>query len=462
MKEKQLYQDLGFKTKSKHFKRYLNAGLLNDIDKPYIEETQRYWQNHYGQMIEPSLNMAFMNLTGKKGTKIIPGTVMWDEIIPFFNDLSITPGYRDKNIYDILMKTPRSVSTVLKCVRKHYFDSSNSNIDELNAKEKLLAYKSLIIKPSNNNNGVGIEKLIIKNNQILLNGQVVTINDLANIYDSNFIVQEVIKQHSIMAAPHPSSVNSLRMVTFRWKGNIHHLLTFARFGANNDVKDNAGTGGVCLGVTDTGCFLDLAIDEKTQTYTHHPTTNFCFAELDQIPNFEEFKDFVITSHKDIIHHDFISWDVAVGEDGRPIFIEANFAGATWLYQLAAQKPIFGELTDEVLHYVANEKERISFSYIQQLKNRDKAIKRQDKKIVKMEEEVSNYNSAEIILRKKLSKIKKKNKKLEHSLKDNEKKLEEINMQYNNLKNSKTFRYTQPVRTIISKFKNKKGKPRSSE
>ena len=452
MSEFQLFQDLGFKPRSKQFKRYLNAGLLNNLDKTYIEETQKYWKKYYSRTIDPSLNVAFMNLTHKKGTRVIPGTIMWNEIIPFFNDLSMTPGYKDKNIYDILIKTPRSVNTVLKCVRNHYYDSSNNNIEESNAKNIILNYRSLIIKPSNSNNGVGIAKLIIKNGQLLLNNKVVTMNDLANIYNSNFIVQEIIEQHSIMAAPHPSSVNSLRMVTFRWKGNIHHLLTFARFGANNDVKDNAGSGGVCLGVTDTGRFLDLAIDEKAQTYSHHPTTGFRFADMDQIPNFEEFKNFVITSHKDIIHHDFVSWDIAVGLDGLPIFIEANFAGATWLYQLAAQKPLFGELTEEVLHYVANEKDRISISSKKVIKAKDKTIKKQNKKIAKMKTEIRNYNHAESLARKKASKLKKKNQQLKSLLKTNKNKLDKLTMQYSNIKNSKTFRYTKPIRDALNKIK----------
>ncbi|NLJ81005.1 MAG: hypothetical protein GX335_08275, partial [Firmicutes bacterium] len=84
---------------------------------------------------------------------------------------------------------------------------------------------------------------------------------------------------------------------------------------------------------------------------HHPTTNYCFGDDARVPNFERFKEFVVDLHKDILHHDFVSWDIAVGLKGQPIFLEANFMGATWLYQLACQKPMFGDLTKEILQRV---------------------------------------------------------------------------------------------------------------
>ncbi|MBU9722720.1 hypothetical protein [Bacillus alkalicola] len=36
---------------------------------------------------------------------------------------------------------------------------------------------------------------------------------------------------------------------------------------------------------------------------------------------------------------------------KPIFIEHNFAGAMYIYQMASMNPIFGNKTDEVLSYI---------------------------------------------------------------------------------------------------------------
>ena len=55
-------------------------------------------------------------------------------------------------------------------------------------------------------------------------------------------------------------------------------------------------------------------------------------------------------HEQIPHFDIVSWDFAVGEDGKPIFLEVNFRGAAFIYQFACG-PLFGDLTSSVLESV---------------------------------------------------------------------------------------------------------------
>lgn len=385
---------LAIDTKSRAFKRFSNSGLLDELDESYIHNVQAYWKNHYNKKIDPVLHIAFKNLTGQIEPRIIPSKQMWNEIIPFFNDMNIRIGYSDKNIYDKLIAPSSTAETVIKRVRGHYFDSNNNCLNTEDAYKQLISNKeNLIIKPSDTDNGKGIAMLKYNSESIQLDSESITMGDLEKLYGFNFIIQKVIKQHSVMAAPHPASVNTLRMVTFRWKNEIRYLLSFARFGANEDVRDNAGTGGLCLGVNDSGEFLDFAIDENAIMYNHHPTTGYNFSDYAQIPNFEDFKKFVINLHKDVLHHDFVSWDIAVGTDGQPIFIEANFRGATWIYQLASQKPLFGELTEEVLHYVNSELEKNRFSRnvssnVPLLREQNRKLKRENKKVLKEKSKIS--------------------------------------------------------------------------
>ncbi|SES41304.1 sugar-transfer associated ATP-grasp domain-containing protein [Salipaludibacillus aurantiacus] len=434
------YKSLDIDPASGAFKRYLKAGLLEMTDEKFVSDIQAFWSKHYNQKVDPVLNIAFMNLTGRKDTRVVPAYLMSSQIIPYFNDKQITVGYKDKNIYDALLKTPRSAETVLKRVRGKYFSSDNHHLSSKEAKQTLLESESdLIIKPSNTNNGIGIAKLVIRSGYLMRGEEAVTLSDLEETYGQNFIVQKAIKQHPLMAAPHPSSVNTLRMVTLRWKQEIIHLLTFARFGANNDVKDNAGGGGVCLGLTEDGKFLDIAMDEHANTYTHHPTTNFCFKDLDSIPNFEEFKQFVIDAHAQILHHDFVSWDIAMDTDGKPVCIEANFAGATWLYQLAAQKPMFGDLTEEILQKVSEENGNQNYvSPKVKLKKQKRQITRYSNKIKELENMLQEAEENA------------KNLRLQNKRLRRQKKM--IKNKYENLLQSKSWRYTSPFRTIVKTVK----------
>lgn len=353
------YGEVGINVKSNHFKRYLKSGLLNKIDESLVREVQKYWRINYGKEIDPALHLAFHNLTGEKELKIIPPKEMWHEIIPYFNDMRIRVGYSDKNIYDILICNTNSVETVLKRVRGNYFRKDNRPVDRQEINSILLDCQcNMIIKPSNTDNGVDVKTLSLSDGKgLILEGyeNKIGLDELEQFYGPNFIIQETIVQHPVMAAPHPPSVNTLRMVTLRWNNEIKHLLTFARFGCHGKSTDNAGTGGLCVGITETGEFMKTAVDKDAIIYSHHPTTNYHFDGKARVPNFEYFKEFVVSLHKDILHHDFVSWDIAVGMDGQPIFLEANYRGATWLYQLACQRSLFGELTEEILQHIRKSK-----------------------------------------------------------------------------------------------------------
>jgi hypothetical protein len=429
------YKELGIDTETKQFRRYYNAGLLENIDEEYVKEVKSYWLNNYGKNIDPVLHVAFNNLTGQKNVKVIPGKEMWSEVIPFFNDLNMSDGYSDKNMYDNLITSESTAETVLKCVYGNYFDRNNNDLNEREALKVIKDNNEMIIKPSNTNNGIGISKMKVRSGELFINGNKVTLNELMYKYNFNFIVQKIIQQHEIMSAPHPHSVNTLRMVTLRWKGEIKYLLTFSRFGANEDVKDNAGTGGVCLGVNENGEFKSVAMDANCKTYTHHPTTNFPFSDMGKIPNFGRFIDFVKKLHRNILHHNFVSWDIAVGEHGEPIFIEANYRGAVWLYQLSTATPIFGELTTEIINEIKHAKKDPDISKKQIVKTRKlkrdyRRLKNENKKLTISINKVNKVNKE----------LKTINNKYETETKQYRKELKDI-------RSSRSWKVTKPIRSI---------------
>jgi len=174
-----------------------------------------------------------MNFTGSRDLRPVPPAIMSNDIVPYFNDPNMREAYSDKTIYDKLFDTDRTAETVLKRVYGNYFDAKNNLLPIETAYKLLQSYTSdLIIKPSKTDNGEGIAKLKYDNRALYINDKKVSMEKIEEIYGGHFIVQKVVEQHNIMAAPHPSSVNTLRMVTLRWENEIRYLLTFARFVAN--------------------------------------------------------------------------------------------------------------------------------------------------------------------------------------------------------------------------------------
>lgn len=347
---------VGVNLKSRLNVKFHNAGLLNTVDEDFAREVQEYWLEHYDQKIDPGFHLAYMNYTGKKDVRLVPHDIMRGEIIPLSNDRDMERiGYRDKNMYDRLIPTSRTPKTILKRVCGKYFDGNHNVLDQKEAYNAIVSpQEDLIIKPTYTNDGIGIAKLNILGEHIYLEGKVMKMPDLEKKWGLNFIVQEALEQHPVVSKPHPSSVNALRMVTYRWKKEIKNIAAFAKFGSGNRVLNN--TAPISCGIKDSGELFKYALDNKANVHTHHPTTNYCFADYAKIPNYEKFKKFVRDLHKEVLHHDYICWDIIVGVDGEPIFLELNFWGTTWIYQMCYEAPFFTDYTEEVLASMKNKKE----------------------------------------------------------------------------------------------------------
>ncbi|WP_462421502.1 sugar-transfer associated ATP-grasp domain-containing protein [Salinicoccus sp. Marseille-QA3877] len=459
--ENEEFKELGILTKNKNFKKWSEAGLMDKLDKNLIKDVQNFWKNKTNRKVDPALHIAYMNLTGIKDKRLVTAGVMHYEVLPVFNDYSLTDYYGDKNIYDLLIDSSRSATTVLRNIRGKYFDPDYNIIDPETAESILLNIdSSMIIKPSKSNNGAGIKKLTVQHDKIYIGEEHVTIRQLLKKFKENFIIQEMLEQHPNMAAPHPASVNTIRMLTFRWKNEVKYLLAFARFGSNDDIRDNASVDvSPRVGIKDSGEFFEYGISQNLEIITHHPTTGFEMAKLKPIPNYEEFKQFVKDSHKNLLHVDLVSWDIAVGKDGKPVFIEANFAGSTAFYQLISQKSMFGDITEEVMEHVKKEvqtkKPILEKRYVK------KQEKRKEERIKKEEEEkqrlIHNLKAdLESVWRDKNEGINKFNKKVDNDeefqllRKENEK----YKKEYNKLKQSSSWKLTAPLRKISSLIKRK--------
>ncbi|MCD2137383.1 sugar-transfer associated ATP-grasp domain-containing protein [Salinicoccus halitifaciens] len=463
------YRKLGMRTNSASFKSWYDAGLLQEIDEDFLLEAKAYWSEKSSLKPRTALHLAFMNLTGRKDVRLVPTNIMNYEVLPVFNDYNLTEFYGDKNIYDLVIKPPNSAVSVLRAINGKYFNPGYDQIDIEEASGLLRdAGTNMIIKPSRSNNGTGISRLSFQDDKIFIGDEEIRIDALLKKFGGNFIVQEMLKQHPNMAAPHPGSVNTIRMVTFRWKNEIRYLLAFARFGSDGDIRDNANVeSSPRVGVKDNGEFFEYGIGQSGEKFTEHPTTGFKIADLQPIPNYEEFKQFVKDTHKNFLHLDFVSWDIAVGVDWKPVFIEANFAGSTSFYQLVSQRSIFGDMTEEVMAHVKakvikNHKVPMGKYFNKRKKKLKAGMEREKEKkeaeiieLKKKIKEASEKRSAAVI-EKKIETLQRDKERLETKTKKEKKELmRELNhykKKYEKVEQSTSWRITGPVRKVKSLLK----------
>lgn len=155
----------------------------------------------------------------------------------------------------------------------------------------------------------------------------------------DFVIQPAIKQHDDLAVFNPSSVNTLRIMTFAYDGNIYPLSTVLRMG-NGTRVDNGSSGGISVGVDHDGKLRDFAVDGKFIKYERHPGTGVKFSDNHVVPYFSELLALVKDKHKVLKSHAIVSWDLTVDNNGNISIIEYNLGWSGINFHQANNGPIF--------------------------------------------------------------------------------------------------------------------------
>ncbi|HIS17543.1 MAG TPA: hypothetical protein IAC02_02895, partial [Candidatus Coprovivens excrementavium] len=143
-----------------------------------------------------------------------------------------------------------------------------------------------------------------------------------------YLVEEVAIQCDEISKLHPSSINTIRIVTL----NNEIVAAFLRIGNNNNVVDNFNHGGLVAPINiETGIIDYLAIDKKMNIYEKHPLTNEPILWF-KIPKWPRIKRFVIQASKEVPEVGYVGWDVCLGPKD-PFLIEGNEFPGHDLYQL---------------------------------------------------------------------------------------------------------------------------------
>ena len=181
-------------------------------------------------------------------------------------------------------------------------------------------------KPMDGECGMGVFKLEINSGCLKINDNNSDISTLIKMLDGvDFLIQRCITQHPVLSKLHPSSINSMRLVTVRsLKDNkIYVLPSILRIGTNGSIVDNTSQGGVAVGFNLTTGRLNEYGLQKPQVglrFDTHPNSKIKFADY-TIPFIKETIEQAKYFHSFLNLHS-IGWDVAIGENG-PIFIEGN-------------------------------------------------------------------------------------------------------------------------------------------
>ncbi len=167
----------------------------------------------------------------------------------------------------------------------------------------------------------------------------------------HFIIQERLKCHESITALYPNSVNTFRVITYRWKDGYYHMPVIMRIGRGGNYLDNAHAGGMFIAINDEGVLNRTAYTEFKEEYTVHPDTGITF-EGYRVESFPKVLAAAKRMSQMIPQIGCINWDFTIDAEGEPVLIEANMdCGSVWLIEMAHGCGPFGDRTTEVLQWL---------------------------------------------------------------------------------------------------------------
>lgn len=335
---------------------YKEFNQIRHIDKLLDKKIDRYFEK-FGVKVNKYWHYCYINACGIKSEKYIPEYNYYEEIEPVFNRGGMADGYDDKNLYDLLFPEVTQPKCYLRVINGKFFDRDYQELKSIDEISNCLdSDKIFIAKPSlDGQGGKDIKKTHLKDpNTVFLDNEEIDISNLTKQYKKDFIVQEIVEQHKTLSKIYPHAINTIRVMTFRYKGKYWVLSSIIRFGNLGAFVDNESSGGISCGIKSDGTLRDFGIAKKIDVYDKHPYTNQRFGGT-VIPNFEKVKEMAISMHKKLLYFDLASWDISIQENGEPILIEMNLMEQGINFHQGTNGPLFGDLTDDVLDIVYNQK-----------------------------------------------------------------------------------------------------------
>lgn len=182
----------------------------------------------------------------------------------------------------------------------------------------------LICKPVDGIMGANIFRMESGPGRLVLSGEDSTIEALRERIGARYILQDRVRQHADLAALHPASVNTLRLVTYLEEGETSLFSASLRVGAGGSSTDNWSAGGILLAVDpNCGCvigdgFMKPAFGLRV---SEHPDSGIVFDGY-QVPLYDQALQAASAFHRQLPGVHSIGWDIAITQDG-PMILEAN-------------------------------------------------------------------------------------------------------------------------------------------
>ena len=318
-----------------------------ELAKEQEQEIQEYYTKLLGHPIPLDWHKYFYSRTGNFSKLYFPTSEYKTDIVGRLNVFPLKRAYTDKNLSDILLPDAHQPKIILKNMNGFfYFEGKAVSLKE--AIEKCKDLGDVIIKPSLSSRGNGVQILHIEGGIVNKNH---TLKEIFETYESDFQLDEIVHQHKDMSALNPTSINTIRLLTYRTDMDINLLYTVIRIGREGKTVDNESAGGISTLIKSDGTLGKYAYGAPGNDNIECTDSG---VKLDgyKIPSYHVAIEKVKEYHLSFPFFKLMAWDIAIEEDGTPTLIEFN---VTPDLSQSANGPAFGEFTETILKDAKNKR-----------------------------------------------------------------------------------------------------------
>jgi hypothetical protein len=349
-----------------HVKRISKVKL--DADCPLNLQIAELHKRKWGKIFSEEVNLKWLQWYSQKSgidsPDFIPENVFYTIVEPIINDARFAVCYSDKNLYDWIYPKGLFPETIVRNVDGLYYDQEYKALEvkeNNNLTKVLLQTDRVFVKPATDTGGGRDVDLFILNDGQFINreGQALTLENLNRTYNHNFVIQKVLQQHPFLSHFNPSSLNTLRVLTYRSpiKNDINILQVVFRIGAKDQYLDNSRAGGYSVGVNSKGVINKFAFRKDGCKFTKVNTVDLSESEF-VIPFFEEIQSTAKVIAERNIHHRMLALDMTIDNENNIRCVEVNNKCNEINFHQLNNGPLFGNFTDEVIAYCEMHKENL--------------------------------------------------------------------------------------------------------
>lgn len=331
-----------------HFRKLLKKYIRDSKpiygkDQLFMNRIKESFQSILPYYRNTKWHAYYHSLNNRKDIWYVPEDIFYLAVEPYLVNYDLALAYVDKNNYEKQFGTFNHPDTVLRYIKGRLYSPNLEQISENQALELLKnTFCSLIVKPTirETGGGRGLRIFDLESNKtdILLFLKKCT---------EDYIIQKKISQNCQLNEFNNSSVNTFRILTFRYDRTILHLSTIARFGRAKSAIDNITGGGVFVAVKKDGQFNDYGYFENYEKTDIHPDSMKPFKGT-KIDGYEKAVSLCLNRHVHLPYFDLISWDIAIDKNNEPVMIELNLINQEINFHQVTSGALFGDYSEEVI------------------------------------------------------------------------------------------------------------------